>query len=982
MLPVALSIRGPRLHLLFPGALLFLLLGLGWNLGGTPPGSSMDTGGRSSARLAVLGTGAVQAASEIRGEAIPLRSIVINEVMPLPREGEVAWVELYNDGSDLYLPLISTTGSSQAGGRAATRGGILAGWQLSDEDGQVYTFPVTLTVFPAGTYVVVYFDGQGEAANDYDFSDGRAELHTPPGLVAPFEAVDQVALYSSGVHTVTTLVDFVAFGGEPGAQAEVAVQAGLWPDLDLFAGPTEQVPGGDALRPGGSIGLYPFTRDADGPEAWSIYRPEEVSPGTANVSPSPYLRNPTSGSTVLAGPVAFGWAVVPQATAYRLQVARQPDFSAPLVDRVITDTMFTVELTATEVVSTTYRFRVRAEQPTVSAWSPVGQVAVLSMPSDLQAAGPAVFHKVLNVRPQLQHKDTLMLCLDGDPEFGPGRWDASHEVDGDRVVGNANPVRANVHDNWYCTRASISMLADYYGKGQKRLSQDRISFYAFGGGAPEGDLGHGRGMWPNQRCTQGGGKNVLWWAMNDDTGVCSRGKPTFAQLKGWIDAGRPGLFVENNDTHSVVVAGYAEFILFGRLWQFAYRVDPWTATGGWIEYSTWNVTEYHVPPAGVDPRADEPSLWTDQDGDGIVDFDEANRFPTLLNRVDTDEDCVPDKQDIRGYVFDNLGNYSPRWPDWDRDGLRKEVDRDNDNDGAIDGDEDQDWDGRTVDRWGRRDGRDTSNFSIWERRGPGPCSTPPPTSTPTSTPILTPTPTFTPPTPTPTPTATATPPVPPPTATPTLPSGATPTPTITPSSTPTWTPTATPTSTPTPTSTATPTPTPTATSTPTPTPTPTATPTSTPTPTPVPVLTGITATFQEDSTLPGNLDIQIHVLDPDLDGQVYDIELYFHLQEPPWKSLEWVQLPPGWSGEILGPGPDQPPTGGRAVTANAPMRTCQPLNFRIAVESTTGSVGNTIIIYLTDANHQVIGQIAAQRKTGSRQAVRAWLLSQAPHCTQ
>ncbi len=64
------------------------------------------------------------------------------------------------------------------------------------------------------------------------------------------------------------------------------------------------------------------------------------------------------------------------------------------------------------------------------------------------------------------------------------------------------------------------------------------------------------------------------------------------------------------------------------------------------------------------------------------------------------------------------------------------------------------------------------------------------------------------------------------------------------------------------------------------------------------------------------------------------------------------------------------------------MRTCQPLNFRIAVEPTTGTVGNTVIIYLTDANHQVIGQIAAQRKIGSRQALRAWLLAQAPHCIQ
>ena len=102
-----------------------------------------------------------------------------------------------------------------------------------------------------------------------------------------------------------------------------------------------------------------------------------------------------------------------------------------------------------------------------------------------------------------------MLCLDGDPELGISRWDSAHEADADLIVGNGAPRRGNPHGDWYCTRASISMIADYYGSN---LSQDRISFYAYGGGVPEGDLGHGVGLWPNQGCTQGGGKNVMWWS--------------------------------------------------------------------------------------------------------------------------------------------------------------------------------------------------------------------------------------------------------------------------------------------------------------------------------------------------------------------------------------------------------------------------------------------------------------------------------------
>ena len=55
---------------------------------------------------------------------------------------------------------------------------------------------------------------------------------------------------------------------------------------------------------------------------------------------------------------------------------------------------------------------------------------------------------------------------------------------------------------------------------------------------------------------------------------------------------------------------------------------------------------------------------------------------------------MPDKFDLREYVFDNSGNYSPRKADYDADGLRKEMDADNDNDGANDGCEDVNHNGK------------------------------------------------------------------------------------------------------------------------------------------------------------------------------------------------------------------------------------------------------------------------------------------------
>ena len=206
----------------------------------------------------------------------------------------------------------------------------------------------------------------------------------------------------------------------------------------------------------------------------------------------------------------------------------------------------------------------------------------------------------------------------------------------------------------------------------------------------------------------------------------------------------------------------------------------------------------------------------------------------------------------------------------------------------------------------------------------------------------------------PTPTATNTP-----TVTPTPTNTATPTPTETP--TETATPTETGTETPTPTETSTPTETATPTQTATATETATETPTATPTATLVPVITGISARFTESVSSPGVITITIHLVTPDGDGTIFDMEIYFALQQSPWQGAAPGQGPPGWQPQPLFDerGGTQP-IGIGFVTAENPLRTCQPIQFVIQVFP-PGAIGNFIITYLTDANHNVIGQIAAQR---------------------
>lgn len=245
-----------------------------------------------------------------------------------------------------------------------------------------------------------------------------------------------------------------------------------------------------------------------------------------------------------------------------------------------------------------------------------------------------------------------------------------------------------------------------------------------------------------------------------------------------------------------------------------------------------------------------------------------------------------------------------------------------------------------------------------------PTATTPPTRTPTSTPSRTPTAT-TPPTRTPTPTPSRTPTAVPtntPTATrpaantstPTSTATWTPRPTDTPTATDTATATATWTATATATWTATATATWTATATATWTPTPTETSTSTPTPTPTrkPVLSGVSSTF---TVTPDNVVvITVHVTDPALNLLIWDMEIFFNEQTPPWPpGPAPITGPPGWQ-------PFPVPGGIGWMTNDNPLQTCQPVQF--VLQFPPGATqGSTIWLHMTDQNHNNLGYVVSQR---------------------
>jgi hypothetical protein len=174
-----------------------------------------------------------------------------------------------------------------------------------------------------------------------------------------------------------------------------------------------------------------------------------------------------------------------------------------------------------------------------------------------------------------------------------------------------------------------------------------------------------------------------------------------------IDGGRP--LMRRLRRHMVVVKGYEV-----RGGQRLLVLNNPARQGNWSEpvegIDLDDLVMYFLPAQPV-ARRQETTVTLDTDFDGVVDFDETERFHTDPHNRDSDGDGVPDKEDIASGVFETEHRYGyafspvPNSPgrDLDRDGLPTERDKDSDDGGCLDGIED-------ANSNGRHDGVETGNF--------------------------------------------------------------------------------------------------------------------------------------------------------------------------------------------------------------------------------------------------------------------------------
>jgi len=463
-------------------------------------------------------------------------------------------------------------------------------------------------------------------------------------------------------------------------------------------------------------------------ENWVFRTSVEATVGAENNFPGPWIMEPPDG-TSFASDFALGVTGLEWSDEIEFEVARDAAFTDILIDeKSSVGTIFINTLTRGD-----YFWHVRGIKNSVEfPWSPSQTftreafniddllntftsdktdengifLAQVKGGGDPWAGYTVVEGSWVGLTHQVQHKDTAMICIDGSPMNGDYNWDTAHPL-------NALGPRYNRR---YCVRACIAMLAAQYGN---KLSQDRISYYVFEEagnmsqsaanaghlGDPYMDLGFDVGI---------SGSDIgmaLDWVYGQPFGnstvhpnlttIFTNQTPEMDCIKDFILDNRA--VIRSFSGHAVVIEGYV-IVQAGTpldMKEYIRVFDPWFNPGygaiTWREYFQSTAAWYHFPPdTGIPTRVDEPGVTADSDGDGLVDFDEINRFNTDPNNDDSDFDEVTDKNDIKGYCFNDDGSYFRRERDIDGDGAAKELDPDNDNTNDVsahDGCEDTNKDG-------------------------------------------------------------------------------------------------------------------------------------------------------------------------------------------------------------------------------------------------------------------------------------------------
>ncbi len=586
--------------------------------------------------------------------------MVLNEVLFSPSQNQFQFIEL----------------------KGISESGALAGFALLNERKEKYILPSAAPPLKPNAHLLIVFDGENKFDGTALHADRKAFLNNTAGFVELLAPDGRV-------------LDRVAWGRR---QAESVNMGRGGAHAGFIAGT--------------SIGRYPLSVKNNNSLEWLTFSQEEVTPGKPNPNPRAEVLLPLDGAYFSKPSIELSWYPVAGAKSYRIQISKNVEFSAIFEDKTTQAPSFnTPALKEGE-----YFWRVQAISADGSAanFSPVSSFTISStelptfpkqtsrslFPSAFAAETvPPLREGVLAVPMIYQHKDTAMLLMESTNESGAHAWDKDHkELDKDDPADNMN-----------CALASTAMVNNYSGGD---LSQDRIGYEIRKGDSPDDpmlDLNYGKGLSFREDIDEDEIDDALTFAFNGAT--VTRHIPTTAEafwemVTREIDAGKP--VVTRVPGHAIVISGYYQFSLTGPNARWVTINDPWSGRYLVNLSRMRRVTHYWLVSDTSNPRRNEAGITQDSDGDGIVDFDETERFKTNPNNRDSDHDGVDDKTEVYATVFDPNHGWSLHRTfgfgrDFDGDGKPMELDEDSDGGGCNDGEEDKNFNGK-------RDGGETYNF--------------------------------------------------------------------------------------------------------------------------------------------------------------------------------------------------------------------------------------------------------------------------------
>jgi Peptidase_C39 like family len=339
--------------------------------------------------LTTLSCQFIQSIIPSRGNSAAVGGALLNEVLFLPVQGQVGFVEIKSPGKRVSL----------------------TGLYLVNERGDSYSLPDGINALSPDEFLLIIFDGTNIVEDKTIHASQTGFLNSGSGFIE---------LYASdGI-----LLDRVSWG---------AVQPG---SVNLSRG-------GDVtdLDPGTSIGRFPLSIRMDALE-WTVFSSVQVTAGAANPQPGVEVMIPLNGAVIKQLSFELSWYPAPGALEYHVQVSADESFNAPAIDDTVSEPALTVNMQPG-----TYFWRVRAmaQDGAVADFSPVQKITINPGASSTNHLAAPQRQASLVVPFMSQHKDTAMLLLESKNESGFHAWDIAHpEMDPADPADNANCALASI----------------------------------------------------------------------------------------------------------------------------------------------------------------------------------------------------------------------------------------------------------------------------------------------------------------------------------------------------------------------------------------------------------------------------------------------------------------------------------------------------------------------------------------------------------